>query len=370
MAFLEAVSISGLLGNVGTFAGIAAALAVAVVAVLVLNQGRDVKNLRDEVESESNRAYAAEAALAAEVAGVARQEREAPIPAGPPAQQAIPTPLPAVAAAGAASVSEEVGNLPAAPASISGGSPPLGSATPAPAVAEVIAATVPDVDEASVVEQPSAPVQFVSPPASDGVSPADRQAPIVIPSPSGATPAARSDVSSRSLGAPVTAAAGGAARAPRPPATQPAGRKKRKPWAVVLAALVVLAAVIFGVSQLGGGSSSTTTSTQASKQSGTTAVVAVLNGTPVSGLAGQVSKELVQDGFKKGVVTTATNQQQQTTTVAYLPGHAVDAEAVSRALGLTAAPVAADSQTQAVACPDAATCTAQVIVTVGADRTR
>jgi len=143
----------------------------------------------------------------------------------------------------------------------------------------------------------------------------------------------------------------------------------------VVAALVVAGIAAVAVTSLGGGqgsssSTSASTSTSPAGQSGTGSIVAVLNGTPVSGLAGQVSQELVKDGFKRGTVATARDQQQATTVVSYLPGHLTDAEAVSQTLGIKAAPVAADDATQSIACPDSVTCNVEVIVTVGSDRAR
>jgi hypothetical protein len=98
------------------------------------------------------------------------------------------------------------------------------------------------------------------------------------------------------------------------------------------------------------------------------ATVAVLNGTSVSGLAGRTSTRLVTAGFKKGTIATATDQTRASTVVAYLPGHRNDALAVASNLKLGPASVQpVDPSTQAVACPPPAACTATVIVTVGAD---
>ena len=95
---------------------------------------------------------------------------------------------------------------------------------------------------------------------------------------------------------------------------------------------------------------------------------AVLNGTATSGLAHRVALKLTGGGFKQGMVTTATDQTRTTTTVAYLPGHRRDAQAVAVTLKLSPGSVAAaDQNTQAVACPPPAACTATVVVTVGAD---
>jgi hypothetical protein len=143
---------------------------------------------------------------------------------------------------------------------------------------------------------------------------------------------------------------------------------------VALIGLVIVGVVVFGVTQILGGSDSSsptkTSSTSGGGSGGPGAIVAVLNGTPINGLAGQVSAELAKDGFRKGRTATAGNQQQANTIVAYMPGHAVDAEDVAKALGVKSNVVAASDAVQAVACPDANACTAEVIVTVGADSTR
>jgi hypothetical protein len=196
---------------------------------------------------------------------------------------------------------------------------------------------------------------------------ADRAAPIVIPSP---VPAAAEPV----LGQPATAAAGGLGRTPKPPQPLSGGAKRRNPLVVALIGLVIVGVVVFGVTQILGGSDSSsptkTSSTSGGGSGGPGAIVAVLNGTPINGLAGQVSAELAKDGFRKGRTATAGNQQQANTIVAYMPGHAVDAEDVAKALGVKSNVVAADDKVQAIACPDPNTCTAEVIVTVGADSTR
>jgi hypothetical protein len=139
---------------------------------------------------------------------------------------------------------------------------------------------------------------------------------------------------------------------------------------------VVLGVAVLAVSMLSGSDSSKKSSSQGNATGNTTgvsgkgAVVAVLNGTPVSGLAGQVAAELKRAGYKQGAVSTARDQQRQVTVVAYMPGHMSDAEAVAKALGVSAPVAPADDAAQSVACPNPTTCTAEVIVTVGADRTR
>jgi hypothetical protein len=98
--------------------------------------------------------------------------------------------------------------------------------------------------------------------------------------------------------------------------------------------------------------------------------VAVLNGTATNQLAHRVGAKLVADGYKEGAVATASNQTETTTVVAYLPGakNRTDALHVATSLNLKPASVQQiDQSTQQVACPQPGACTANVVVTVGAD---
>ncbi len=99
-----------------------------------------------------------------------------------------------------------------------------------------------------------------------------------------------------------------------------------------------------------------------------TVTVAVLNGTGTTGLAHRTALRLTGAGFRPGTVATATDQTHTATQVAYLPGFRSDALRVATTLKLPAADVASiDPGTRAVACPPPATCTADVVVTVGSD---
>jgi hypothetical protein len=94
--------------------------------------------------------------------------------------------------------------------------------------------------------------------------------------------------------------------------------------------------------------------------------VAVLNGTTVPGLAAQVADQLGSGGFARGQVTNAADQQRGETTVQYAPGQKTAAEEVASILKTSKAKVTTlDANTQAIAGPDA-----EVVVTVGADRTQ
>jgi hypothetical protein len=153
---------------------------------------------------------------------------------------------------------------------------------------------------------------------------------------------------------------------------------------VVLALLVVAGAVaaLLIVTSGNGTSTSTTSSSRSTPPTGARSgaarraaafnpakvTVAVLNGTASPGLAGRTSGRLHAAGYKPGTVATATDQTETTTVVAYLPGYRTDAMHVAAALKRPATAVQPISQAaQAVACPPPAACTANVVVTVGAD---
>jgi hypothetical protein len=107
--------------------------------------------------------------------------------------------------------------------------------------------------------------------------------------------------------------------------------------------------------------------------------VAVLNGTAVAGLAGDVAKVLTGDGYKQGNVTNASVQTQATTVVYYVSGSGAavnlkDARHVASSLSLAASSVRAATQAALQNCATGPTgnalgsCSANVIVSVGTDR--
>jgi hypothetical protein len=99
-----------------------------------------------------------------------------------------------------------------------------------------------------------------------------------------------------------------------------------------------------------------------------TVTVSVLNGTATNGLAGRISNQLTNAGYKPGKVATASDQTRTATIVAYMPGHKTAALAVAKSLKLGPASVQpVDPATQIVACPASTACTSQVVVTVGTD---
>lgn len=96
--------------------------------------------------------------------------------------------------------------------------------------------------------------------------------------------------------------------------------------------------------------------------------VAVLNGTTTSGLAQSLASSLVAVGFVQGPVTNASDQGRSVTVVSYGGGHEREAREVAKALNVPSdavQPIDADTEQ---ACAQGGTCTATVVVTVGADR--
>jgi hypothetical protein len=79
-----------------------------------------------------------------------------------------------------------------------------------------------------------------------------------------------------------------------------------------------------------------------------------------------VADQLGGGGFARGQVTNAADQQRGETTVQYAPGQKPAAEEVAGIIKTSKAKVTPlDANTQAIAGPDA-----EVVVTVGADRTQ
>jgi hypothetical protein len=155
-------------------------------------------------------------------------------------------------------------------------------------------------------------------------------------------------------------------------------------FALLIGALGIVAVIAALLLATSGGGSTQTSRTAARTTNAPTAgrspaapafspasvTVAVLNGTATNELAHRVAAKLAAAGYKQGNVATASNQTQGTTVVAYLPGakNRTDATHVASALKLGSGSVQAiDQSTQQVACPPPSACTANVVVTVGAD---
>ncbi|HXO07863.1 MAG TPA: LytR C-terminal domain-containing protein, partial [Solirubrobacteraceae bacterium] len=203
-------------------------------------------------------------------------------------------------------------------------------------------------------------------------------------------------------GAAAAGGAGGSGRPPRQPAPpRPAGPRPpqsgRRPApepqrpsrargaALIAVGVLAVAGIVVALLVLTSGGTSSSQSSSASQLSNaptgkhhrsahgasvkpSAVMVDVLNGTATANLAHDITEKLAGHGYKTGTPATATDQTQTATTVGYLHGHRAAALLVANSLDLGKAsvqPVAAANE--AVACPQTSSCTAQVIVTVGAD---
>jgi hypothetical protein len=150
--------------------------------------------------------------------------------------------------------------------------------------------------------------------------------------------------------------------------------------AVVGGSILAIAVIAFGVLQLTGGDEETpdrAAQQQPAEESTAKAprrdrpagvdpksvTVAVLNGTTVSGLAAQIGDTVERQGFQLGTVTNFIDQQRAESVVKYAPGAEREAAAVGRRLGIAQRePI--DAESQGIAGD------ATVVVVVGADKTQ
>jgi hypothetical protein len=475
-----ALSVHTFVDKIGAYVGFAAAIGLALFALLLFAQARELKRLREWGAQAHDRIGELERRVAAalELARRASAPQRTMAPgAGPAAAAQRPrTGAPAQRAAGARAGAPVIARtssptrlplLPAAPVGVAGAA--LGSATmfvPLPKHPPgAVPAGGPAPAPAPLTRPPAAgraPVAPTVPPAAPATAPATIPAPAAAAAASTPMPAP-----ARPAPAPATAAAQGPAqpapttptpapsappappapagenghsdtfpplppvRRPLPPTRGPAGRRPparpaarpgqrpvpaaplrargpatatprgggngsgvteaphgRRRLTLLLAGLGVVAlAAIAVIVLLGGGSdspsqapagSSSPPAQQTTGASGGTSsapapahdkiTVAVLNGTTTAGLASTIASQLTADGFVKGAVTNASDQGRSVTVVSYFGGHEREAQEVAKTLDVPSdavQPIDADTE---AACAQGATCTASVVVTVGADR--
>ncbi len=399
-----AFSVHHFINSVGADAGFASIIGLAILILLYFAQARETASLRSHAYEATERIQDLEARLAR----AEQLERAAPdiiasapgraMPAASSGRSAVATGQPAA-----------VPVMAGAPAGV--GAPALSAATrliptAAPAGATALAPSQP-------AQAPGAatPAGGTSPsPSGVSAPPSGTPAPATV---AGGAIAGGALAGSAAVGpgaAPATngssAPAAGSARAvaegspPRVRAgqTMPPGRRPLPPprgqapdpgrWRRILGivagviAVAVVVVVLLIVTGSSGSSSKSRTRPASTASAGSsrpstqraaavnpaTVTVAVLNGTTQTGLAGRIGQSLMAVGYKQGAVQTATDQTHTTTIVAYLPGFQKDALAVAKSLKLKPASVApVDQAAQQVACPGSAPCTANVIVTLGAD---
>lgn len=417
-----ALSIHKFISSVGADAGFASIIGLAILILLYFAHARETSALRQEAALLADRLQDAEARLAQALrsgTSVAAPPRVTPAPAG------AASPRPAFASPAAAMGAVHTpGTSPPAPGAPAGvGAPALAAATrfvpvaaaipraplqvPEPqTVAAARAHTAGSSSAASTAAAPAASSP-ASAPAAPAVAPAragerERQEPDFAQPATVAGAAAAAAPRSSPIPAPAGAsrpgngAGGPAAARPLPPrsasrtpsyapvhggpARLSAGGHRRRGWprgAVAVIAVIAVVAVIAAllVATSGSGTQSRHSSTRATNApkrvtpfNPATVTVAVLNGTAVNHLAHETAARLAAKGYREGTVATASDQTLTATIVGYLPGHRADALQVARSLGLGPASVQPVSQANdQVACQSTGPCSADVVVTVGAD---
>lgn len=427
MAMLPfAFSVHNFISSIGADAGFAAIIGLAVLILLYFAHARETANLREDAALLTQRLQQAE--LRVVQLSRSQEAPAAPAVVPPPAammQPALAPCAPAGTGAPALAAATRVVPLvhPQDDSDVEGSEPePVAAPAAAMAMAGVAAGAVASSAPAAAPTPPAAPAPAPAaaaaplpvpapapaapPPARTG--PAEPAAPVsplpglAVPAPAtnaggnGAThqpgpPPARPTEPGWS--GPISASRGGSAAVRKPaqlPPLQPPPRRRRLGRGVAIAivalAAVALAVVVFALTSVGSSKHTPGTSTSnapGASQPTTTAAfkpsavtVAVLNGTSTNQLAHRIGDKLVALGYKEGTLATAASQTQQTTVVAYAAGANRHARAanhtaalhVARALGLHRSAVKPVNQsTLQVACPASTSCTANVVVTVGAD---
>lgn len=398
-----AFSVHHFINSVGADAGFAAIIGLAILVLLYFAQARETSSLREQSYESAQRVQQ----LEARVAQLARQQ---PAPARPPAVVPPPpaTRPPAASAAAGTAAAGAASHGVAFPGGAASPEPDLTFAAvpgaPAGVGAPALTAATKLIPEASAAAGvgtggESAGTGGAGTGVTGGVGTAERPGAQQPATPGPATAAGGANGTSQPVAVPArvepmpppiqirpTGSGTGARRAAIGGGTSRAGSPSRGRRVLTgLLVVVLAAAVVGGLLLLTSGGTSTNNNTNTSSASNSnaptphrhrsafavspsTVTVSVLNGTATNGLAGRISQKLNGSGFKPGAVRTAIDQTRTATTVSYLAGHRQDALAVATALKLGPASVApVDANTQAVACPPPATCTSDVVVTVGAD---
>lgn len=397
--------------EIGSYAGLAAVVGLAVLSALYFSQARDVKRLREWAGRAPERT---EAPQPPRVAAQPVPKPPVPKPPTPPAKPGVPAPASAAAAAAGAAPAVATGPAAATPAG-AGAAEPKEAPESQNGTDEQAA-----LSEDTAVHPPPAPPEDDEeekeeggPDEEDGVEekPGEAEA-----EDDGGEPAPEDfheefdpdehveDTGDRPAVAPPrpppprpTIPIGGATARPErtgilPPYEQsrPGGAVRagggglfaspRRAVAVVGGSLLALLAIGFGVLQLTGGDDETPTpaadggardepeqtspdARERPRINPRNVRVAVLNGTTVPGLAAQIGDSIERQGFQLGTVTNFIDQQRAESVVKYAPGAEREAADVGRRLKISQRePVDAESQGLAG--------DATVVVVAGADKTQ
>lgn len=419
-----ALSVHSLVNSVGADAGFAAVVGLAILALLYFAHARETANLREEAAMLAQRLQDAEARLDAARRAAPAQlvPRAAPAPAAlravaqtpfAPAGLAAPelasatrfipvSAAPAVAAVGVVSAASSLAASrvagTAAPAAVPPGQPETAqepedqgepsapvSADPAPPGAAPPVTAPPPVR--SPAPAPAAVTAFRTAPATVAGAASSGQSGEDVGNGASAAPVGVIDQPAPSASPPPPAAPPARAQRPIIPPDQnlfvsertrhgpPIGRR----FAVLVGILVVIgavAAVVIATSGTGTQNASNGSGAGGAPTRPTPSfnpaliTVAVLNGTNTNQLAHHVADRLAGLGYKEGAIATASNQTLTSTIVGYQPGASNRTAAlhIAKTLKLPARSVApVDPAARTVACPPPSACTANVIVTVGAN---
>jgi hypothetical protein len=310
--------------EIGSYAGLAAVVGLAILSALYFSQARDLKRLREWAGRAPERTADAEgrARAAAQPTGAAQQ---VPGPGAPRPAPGAPAPA---AASGAAPSQTAV--MPATPAAGAAQQTAGGNGAAAP----------PEEEQREAEEREETGEREKAPP----VAPATAGAAATRPSPPPARP---------------TAPPGTAPRIPPPPSMGPTPTGGvRSPWYrripavyAILAGIAVLALGAAGgyvaVEELAGNEATTTRGGAAAEPEGdgerprrrsiapSSVTFSVLNGTTVDGLAKRYADRLEARGYRRGNVTNATEQQKAESVVLYANGARRSALSVARRLRIS-----------------------------------
>jgi len=373
-----------LVQEIGSYAGLAAVLGLAVLSGLYFSQGRDVKRLREWAGSGAQPA-GTDPEMAARAASAPTGGAVTPKPAVPKAAAGPATVAgkPVTAAAGAKPATAAGKQAPPVPGAPQPAGAPATAQQPLPATAQGAATTA-----------GKAPAAATSPDGATAAAPAPPTAP-------GKT----------AVGGPPQTTTAGPPRIPRPgtpgnPPTLPPRRpgqtrivppyqasppeakssgprgllaRPRTLVLVLLGVLVVGGGLAYGALQLtgedkpaseqaggggGGGGEGKGEGGASAPVDPSTITVSVLNGTTVPGLAAQVGDEIERKGFQLGNVTNSAEQGARAESVVlFSPGNEREAKAVGRRLKISQREEA-DAESQGLAGD------ATVIVVAGQDQTR
>ena len=369
--------------DIGTYAGLASVVGLAVLSALYFSQARDVKRLREWAGRAPERAEQGTPAVPGRVVAqpqpAAESKPEPARPAAPPVPGKAPAPAPAAA----------TGARPAA-ATPAGGKPvpvPAGAAASGQAAAAAgQAAAASGQAGAAAGEAGAATAPAPAGANSKGATQAPAKPPVPVP--------AGGNAGARPPAPPVPRPPGAPRAVPQSTAVIPPPRQD--PWyrrllasprylvLAIAGVLIVGGAAVFGVTQLvsedtGSGSAPNERAVSGGDGGGgderpererrrgggvnpANVTVAVLNGTTVPGLAATLSDQVEEAGFQEGTIANfLPNQELAESVVQYTPGHEREAAAVSRRLDITQREAANPSSQELAG-------DATVIVLVGADK--